>query len=65
MGALPTARARIESWLYWIVINALMVFLFYVQEVWGMAVLSVLLMGIAASGFVVWRRRYQAQAVAA
>ena len=59
------ARARLENWLYWIVINAVMVFLFYEQEVWGMAVLSVLLMGIAASGFVVWRRRYRAQAVAA
>ncbi len=59
------ARARLENWLYWIVINAVMVFLFYAQEVWGMAVLSVLLMGIAASGFVVWRRRYRAQAVIA
>ena len=57
------ARARLENWLYWIVINAVMVFLFYAQEVWGMAVLSVLLMGIAASGFVVWRRRLRAQAV--
>jgi nicotinamide mononucleotide transporter len=59
------ARARLENWLYWIVINAAMVFLFYAQEVWGMAVLSVLLMGIAASGYVVWRRRYRAQAVIA
>ena len=59
------ARARLENWLYWIVINAVMVFLFYAQEVWGMAVLSVLLMGIAASGFVAWRRRYRAQAVTA
>ena len=30
-----------------------------------MAVLSVLLMGIAAGGFVAWRRRYRAQAVPA
>src|SRR6185503_20597817 len=55
------ARARLENWLYWIVINGLMVFLFYAQKVWGMAVLSLLLMGIAASGFIAWRRRYRAQ----
>jgi nicotinamide mononucleotide transporter len=55
------ARARLENWLYWIVINAIMVFLFYAQRVWGMAVLSLLLMGIAVSGFIAWRRRYRAQ----
>ena len=55
------ARARLENWLYWIVINGVMVFLFYAQEVWGMAVLSVLLMGVAVSGFIAWRRRFRAQ----
>jgi nicotinamide mononucleotide transporter len=62
------ARARLENWLYWIVIKGVMVFLFYAQEVWGMAVLSVLLMGVAVSGFIAWRRRFRvqgAQAVAA
>jgi nicotinamide mononucleotide transporter len=59
------ARARLENWLYWIVINGVMVYLFYAQEVWGMAVLSVLLMGIAVSGFIAWRRRYRAQAMLA
>ena len=59
------ARARLENWLYWIVINGVMVFLFYAQQVWGMAVLSVLLMGIAVSGYIAWRRQYRAQAVPA
>ena len=59
------ARARLENWLYWIVINGVMVYLFYAQQVWGMAVLSVLLMGIAVSGFIAWRRRYRAQAMQA
>ena len=59
------ARARLENWLYCIVINAVMVYLFYAQEVWGMAVLSVLLMGVAVSGYIAWRRRYRAQWVAA
>jgi nicotinamide mononucleotide transporter len=60
-----TARARIESWLYWVVINAAMVFLFYVQDAWGLALLSLLLIAIAVGGFVAWRRRYQAQALPA
>jgi nicotinamide mononucleotide transporter len=55
------ARAKIENWLYWIVINALMVFLFYAQKVWGMALLSVFLAVIAAAGFIGWRRQLQAQ----
>lgn len=55
------ARAKLENWLYWIVINALMVFLFYAQKVWGMALLSVFLVVIAAAGFIGWRRRLQAQ----
>lgn len=59
------ARARIENWLYWIVINGVMVYLFYAQEVWGMAVLSLLLMVIAVIGFATWRGRYQAQRVPA
>lgn len=59
------ARARLENWLYWIVINAVMVFLFFEQRVWGMAILSLLLMAIAASGFIAWRRRYHAQMVIA
>ena len=59
------ARARIENWLYWVVINAVMVFLFYAQEVWGMALLSVFLMVIAIGGFLGWRRRLRLQEVAA
>jgi nicotinamide mononucleotide transporter len=55
------ARARIENWLYWVVINAIMVFLFYAQEVWGMALLSVFLMVIAIGGFMSWRRRFRLQ----
>jgi nicotinamide mononucleotide transporter len=59
------ARAKLENWLYWIVINGLMVFLFYAQKVWGMALLSLILMGIAAAGYVAWRRKFKAQEVPA
>jgi nicotinamide mononucleotide transporter len=59
------ARARLENWLYWIVINAVMVYLFFEQKVWGMALLSVFLAAIAAGGFIAWRRRLQVQGAAA
>jgi len=55
------ARARTENWLYWIVLNAVAVFLFHEQGAWGMAVLSALLVFIAVAGFVAWRRRYREQ----
>jgi nicotinamide mononucleotide transporter len=59
------ARARIENWLYWIAIDGVLVYLFYVQELPYLALLNVLFIGIAAAGFVAWRRRLQAQAVPA
>jgi len=55
------ARARLENWLYWVVINALSVFIFFAQKVWGMALLSVLLAVIAVGGFLDWRRRLRLQ----
>ena len=55
------ARARLENWLYWVVINALSVFIFFAQKVWGMALLSVLLAVIAVGGFIDWRRRLRLQ----
>ena len=59
------ARARLENWIYWIVLNAVMVFLFFAQRVWGMALLSVFLTVIAVAGFVSWQRKFRAQVTAA
>jgi nicotinamide mononucleotide transporter len=59
------ARAKLENWLYWIVIDGVLVFLFYVQDLPFLALLNVLFIGIAAGGFVAWRRSYQARAVPA
>jgi len=59
------ARAKLENWLYWIVIDAALVYLFYMQQLPVLALLNVLFVGIAASGFIVWRRRLRAQAVIA
>jgi len=59
------ARAKLENWLYWIAIDGVLVFLFYVQDLPYLALLNVLFIGIAAGGFIAWRRRLMAQAVPA
>jgi hypothetical protein len=41
------------------------VFLFYVQDMPYLALLNVLFIGIAAGGFVAWRRRLHTQMVPA
>jgi len=58
------ARAKLENWLYWIAIDGVLVFLFYVQDLPFLALLNVLFIGIAAGGYIAWRRRLVAQAVA-
>ena len=58
------ARAKLENWLYWIAIDGVLVFLFYVQDLPFLALLNVLFIGIAAAGYVAWRRTLRAQPVA-
>jgi nicotinamide mononucleotide transporter len=55
------ARGRLENWLYWIVIDLVLVFLSYKQGSMPMALLNFLFIAIAVGGFIAWRRRFQAQ----
>jgi len=59
------ARAKLENWLYWIAIDGVLVYLFYVQDLPFLALLNALFIVIAAAGYVAWRRRLQAQPVPA
>lgn len=59
------ARAKLENWLYWIAIDGVLLFLFYAQDLPILALLNLLYIGIAAAGFIAWRRRFKAQAVPA
>jgi nicotinamide mononucleotide transporter len=59
------ARAKLENWLYWIAIDGVLVFLFYVQDLPFLALLNVLFIGIAAGGFIAWRRKLHATLVPA
>jgi len=59
------ARAKLENWLYWIAIDGVLVYLFYVQDLPFLALLNLLFIVIAVAGFIAWRRRLQAQSVPA
>ena len=59
------ARAKLENWLYWIAIDGVLVYLFYVQDLPFLALLNLLFIGIAVGGFIAWRRRLQVQSVPA
>jgi nicotinamide mononucleotide transporter len=55
------ARGRIENWLYWMVIDGVLVFLSIMQGSVGLTVLNLMLVAIATAGYVAWRRRLRAQ----
>jgi nicotinamide mononucleotide transporter len=59
------ARARIENWIYWIIIDGVLVYLYYEQ---GMPILALqfgAMMGLAVAGLIAWRRKLASQTVAA
>lgn len=58
------AIAKLENWLYWIIIDAVSVFLYGAQQLWLPALLYLLYLGIAISGYMAWRRSWRAQRVA-
>jgi nicotinamide mononucleotide transporter len=51
------AQRRIESWFYWIVIDFVGIGLYYVKGVRFIALLYVVLLGLAIKGFYSWTRR--------
>jgi nicotinamide mononucleotide transporter len=56
------ARARIENWIYWIIIDGVLVYLYYMQGLPVLALQFAVFTGLALSGFIAWRRRLGAQA---
>lgn len=59
------AQAKLENWLYWIAIDGVLVFLFYAQGLPYISLQFLILIVIAAGGFIAWRRRILAQMVPA
>ena len=56
-----TAQAKIESWLYWIVIDIASITLFSAQELLVVALLYVAYVLIAVSGLIAWNKQWRAQ----
>jgi nicotinamide mononucleotide transporter len=54
------ARKRIESWIYWIVVDVIAVGLYYVKNVRFIALLYVALLMLAIRGLVAWHRASRA-----
>jgi nicotinamide mononucleotide transporter len=58
------ARVYLENWLYWIVIDALTIFLFIKQDLKFTALLFVAYLVISCLGFRTWLKTYQRRATA-
>jgi nicotinamide mononucleotide transporter len=55
------ARARLENWLYWIVVDVVLVFLFWRQGLYFIGLLYATYTVIASVGFVTWLKKYRLQ----
>ena len=50
------AQKRIESWIYWIIVDALGIWLYFVKDVRFLALLYVVLLGMALNGWWKWHQ---------
>lgn len=57
------ARKVLENWLYWIVIDAVSIYLYIDRELYLTAALFVAYVIIAMCGFLQWQQRYSAQSL--
>jgi nicotinamide mononucleotide transporter len=56
-----TARAKLENWLYWIVIDAVLAWLYAAQGLVFTAFLFLVYLVVAAAGFIEWLKAYRRQ----
>ena len=50
------SKKRVESWIYWIVVDAVAIWLYFIKDVKFLSLLYVILLGIAINGWLSWRR---------
>jgi nicotinamide mononucleotide transporter len=50
------AQKRIESWLYWIIVDLIAIWLYYVKEVRFISLLYVILLFMAINGLLTWNK---------
>ena len=53
------ARVKLENWLYWILIDSALAFLFAIQGLYFVALLSVVYLGVSVVGFTKWLKTYR------
>ena len=51
------SKKRVESWIYWIVVDAVAIWLYFIKDFKFLSLLYVILLGIAINGWLTWRRR--------
>ena len=51
------SKKRVESWIYWIVVDSVAIWLYFIKDVKFLSLLYVILLGIAINGWLTWRRR--------
>lgn len=56
------ARQRVESWIYWVVVDVIGIGLYYAKEVKFIALLYVILLVLAIKGLLAWHRAARAPA---
>lgn len=50
------SKKRVESWIYWIIIDAVAIWLYFIKDVKFLSLLYVILLGIAINGWLNWRK---------
>lgn len=50
------ARKRIESWVYWIIVDVIAIGLYFVKDVWFVSLLYVVLLIMAINGLMAWSK---------
>ena len=58
------ARVKLENWVYWVVIDALLVWLFGVQKAYLVALLNLVNAIVAVFGFATWLKSYRVRLAA-
>ena len=62
VGQFLLTRKKIENWILWFVVDAVYVWLYFQKEAYLTAGLYFVFLGLAAQGFLNWRRELQPQA---
>jgi nicotinamide mononucleotide transporter len=57
-------RKVLENWLYWVVIDAVAIYLYIDRELYLTAVLMMVYVVLATAGYFMWRKDYHEQTTA-